>query len=70
MRQNQFYCVKCKGKKSCKQANMGVKVYKNKRMKSGKVPTLKCECRKCGTNMTKFIKHDDQQKLTSKYGKW
>ena len=69
LKQNQFYCVKCSAKKTCKKDNIGVKVYTNKRTKT-KVPTLKCSCPKCGTNMTKFIKHADEQKLTKKFGKW
>lgn len=69
MKQNQFYCVKCRKKKMCKSSDMGIKVYANKRMKGGKAPALKCACPACGTNMTKFIKHDDQSKLTKKFGK-
>lgn len=70
MKQNQFYCVACRAKRTCKPNNIGVKVYKNKRMYNGKVPVLKCECPTCGTSLTKFIKHDDELRLTKKYGKW
>lgn len=70
LKQNQFFCFKCKARCSCTADDMGVKVYKNKKMTGGKVPTLKCKCPKCGTNMTKFIKNADEKKMTEKYGKW
>jgi hypothetical protein len=38
-------------------------------MKTGKMPSLKSECPKCDTNLTKFVKHDDAKKLEKKYGK-
>lgn len=68
MREKQFYCVSCRSIKTVKNDDICVKIYKNKRMIGGKVPTLKAQCN-CGTNMTKFIKHDDTKKMQDKYGK-
>jgi hypothetical protein len=70
LKENQFYCVSCRTKRTCKADDMGVKVYRNRSMYDRKVPVLKCECPKCGTPLTKFIKHDSQTRLTEKYGKW
>lgn len=70
MKENQFYCVSCRAKHICKSENMGVIVYHNRRMYDGKVPALKCECPECGHTLVKFIKHDSQERMTKKYGKW
>jgi len=69
LNQNQFYCVGCRSVCTCKKEDIGFKLYTNRRTKN-KVPTLKCNCSKCGTVLTKFIKHKDQEKLLLKYGKW
>lgn len=69
MRQNQFYCVSCRKKVSAKPDDICFKYLKNKNMKNGKMPSLKSECTKCNTNLTKFIKNDDVKKLQNKYGK-
>lgn len=68
MKQNQFYCVACRAKVLAKADDMCVQTFKNKRVKGG-VPALRANCRKCGYNLTKFIKHADKEKLTKKYGK-
>ena len=70
MKENQFFCVKCRARKMCNPENIGVKVYPNKRIKGGEVPTLKCKCPNCDTNMTKFIKHDSLKDAKAKYRKW
>jgi len=67
LNQNQFYCLSCRAKRSCKADNMCVKVYRNRKI--GQVPTLKCECPQCGAPLTKFIKHSDTDKMVKKYGK-
>jgi len=69
MNEKQFYCVKCKKRVTAKADDICVKVYKNYKMPDGKVPTLKAECQACGTNLTKFIKHDSTTKMQQKYGK-
>jgi len=66
--ERQFYCVKCKARRTIPAEDICTKVYSNKRMYDGKVPTLKAEC-KCGTSLTKFVKHDAYDKLAAKYGK-
>lgn len=68
LKQNQFYCVKCKCRKTCKSSNMCVKEHKNKRSKTGYIPTLKSYCGNCETPLTKFIKHKDTDRLADKYG--
>ena len=69
LNQNQFYCVKCRKIKTAKADDICVKIYKNYKMSSGKVPTLKAECQTCETNMIKFIKHNSTTKMQDKYGK-
>lgn len=69
LKQQQFYCVKCKAKRTVKAGDICVKVYRNKRMYDGKAPSLRSECPKCGTNLTKFIKHDSTERMQDKYGK-
>mgnify|MGYP004003244281 CR=1 len=68
LKQNQFYCVSCRGRVSAKAADMCVKVYKNKKVKGG-VPALRAYCTKCGTNLTKFIKHKSKDAMQKKFGK-
>ena len=67
--EQQFYCVSCRQKCTSKADDICVKIYKNKRMYDGKVPTLKSTCSKCDTSVTKFIKHDDTERMQEKYGK-
>jgi hypothetical protein len=61
-----FYCVKCRKTVTLPASDIKVTVYKNARFAGGS-PALVGEC-KCGTKVTKFIKHDDKEKLKSKYG--
>ena len=61
-----FYCVKCRNTVTLPASDIKVIVYKNARLVNGS-PALVGEC-KCGTKVTKFIKHDDKEKLTKKYG--
>jgi hypothetical protein len=69
LKQTEFYCVGCRARVKEHPDDICVKVYKNKRMYDGKVPTLKSQCHRCGVNLTKFIKHDATAAMTAKYGK-
>lgn len=69
LKQQQFYCVSCRARRTAKAADICVKVYKNKKMYDGFAPALRSECPTCGTNLTKFIKHDDTERMQDKYGK-
>ena len=66
MKTNQFYCVKCRKAVTVNQDYICFKYLKNKKI--GKIPSLKAECSKCDTILTKFVKHDDATKLKKKYG--
>lgn len=70
--QQEFYCVACRKRVKCHKDDIGVVEYKNKKAKGGKVPALRAYCRSknCDCNLTKFIKRKDQDKFTSKFGKW
>jgi hypothetical protein len=68
LKQQEFYCVKCRKRVKIASDDMGVSVFKNE--KTGmKVPSLVGNC-KCDTTVIKFIKHDDQDRFTQKYGKY
>ena len=60
--QNEFYCVKTRKKVKVKSEDICVVVFKNG------APALYAQCPKTNTNMYKFIKHKDEQKLTKKFG--
>jgi len=64
--ETEFFCVKCRSTVKLQTSNISVKVYKNARFVNGS-PALVGKC-KCGTNVTKFIRHDDKEKLEKKYG--
>lgn len=57
MKSNEFYCVSCRSKVSLPEKDIRVVTLKN-----GK-PALKGSCKKCKTNLTKFIKLDDVVKM-------
>jgi len=67
MRVNEFYCVKCRKIVKIGADDICLTYLKNKKI--GKVPALRSECRKCDTNLTKFVKHASAKKLEEKYGK-
>lgn len=69
LKQQEFYCVSCRARKSVKADNICVKKYKNRVARDGYTPALRGQCAKCGTNLTKFIKYTDEAKLTKKFGK-
>lgn len=60
--QNEFYCVSTGKKVKVKSEDMCVVVLKNG------VPALYATCPKTNTEMYKFIKHKDQDRLTKKFG--
>ncbi len=60
--QNQFYCVYCKKKKTSYKEDICAKILKNGQA------SLKSECRKCGTNLTKFIKNSKYDTAVRKFG--
>ena len=69
LNQKEFYCVKCRIRVEIASDDMGVSVFKNG--KTGmKVPALVGHCKWCETTVIKFIKHDHQDRLTQKYGKY
>ena len=70
LKQREFYCVSCRGRVICDSKNIGVALFKNKRMIGGVAPALRAECPKCQTNLTKFIKHCDTKKFIDKYGEF
>ena len=61
MKTNEFYCVKCKDRVHLQNENIICTTLKNKR------PALKGKCSSCKTNLCKFIKSSDEQKLKSKF---
>lgn len=68
LKQQEFYCVSCRGCVKSDADDMCVKVYRNKKVDGG-VPALRSVCDKCGSNLTKFIKRDSKAAMTKKYGK-
>ena len=66
LKQDEFYCVACRGR--VKADDMCVKIFRNKKIEGG-APALVGGCKKCDTNVTKFIKHSSVDKFSEKYGK-
>jgi len=69
LKQNQFYCVVCRSRKTALSKDICVKEYKNHIAKYGYTPALRSRCNSCDTPLTKFIKYKDNNRLTKKYGK-
>lgn len=69
MREQEFYCVKCRDKVSLPTEDICVKYIKNKRATGGKVPVLAGKCKYCKINTLKFIPRDMAVKAERKYGK-
>ena len=67
LKQNQFYCVKCRKRVTSHPDDICVKNIRNR--KTGSIPALKSECPKCGTKLFKFSKRKDATKLRSKFGR-
>ncbi len=68
LKQNQFYCVSCRARRTAKTEDICVKIYKNRISPTGESPALRSECPSCGTNLTKFIKHDSVDAAINKFG--
>ncbi len=66
LKEQEFYCVKCRKRVKVASDDMGVHLFKKVKTRM-KVPALVGEC-KCDTTVVKFIKHDDQDRFTRKYG--
>ena len=71
MKDNEFYCLKCRKNVSIKKEDICFKNYKNSKMINNgkKAPTLVAECSKCDSKMVKFVKHKDSEKLQEKFEK-
>ena len=71
MKENEFYCLKCKKRVSIKKNDICFKNFKNSKMVNNgkKAPALVAECNKCETNMVKFVKHKDSKKVEEKFEK-
>ena len=67
LKENEFYCVRCKQRVICEKEDIYVKIYVNKKTNND-VPSLKCAC-DCGVPLTKFIKHSKTKEMINKYGK-
>ena len=67
MKTNEFYCVKCRKIVKVTGENICLKYFNNKKI--GKVPALRAVCKKCDTNLTKFVKHSLAKNLEERYGK-
>jgi hypothetical protein len=70
LKQQEFYCVCCSKRVKVAADKICVKIYKNNYYTGGNTPALRSYCEKCDCNLTKFIKHKDEAKLTKKFGKW
>lgn len=68
LKQQEFYCVKCRNRVKINADDICVTTLKNKKVKGG-VPTLIGSCAKCDTDMYKFIKRADKARLTKKFGR-
>ena len=67
MKVNEFYCVKCRKIVKLNNSDICVETIKNKKI--GNMPALKSNCKKCDTNLTKFVKVSDKDKLVKKFNK-
>ena len=65
MRENQFYCVKCRKPVTVNKSDIYLKVIRTSKRK--RVPMIKSVCGKCDTNLTKFIKESDEKKWKKKW---
>jgi hypothetical protein len=59
LKQDEFYCVKCR--KRTKSPDFVVKKIKNSKRKD--ICMMKGTCKKCGTNVNKFISKDKYEEL-------
>lgn len=68
LKENEFYCVSCRGRVNVNNDDICVKIYNNSR--TGLMsPALRGKCTECNTNLTKFITHSSVNTMIQKYGK-
>jgi hypothetical protein len=67
LKQTEFYCVSCRDRVRLHPDDICVTNFRNKRMEGG-TPALVGVCNECDVNVTKFIKHKDEDRLADKYG--
>lgn len=63
--EREFYCVKCRKIILCDANNIKAITYHTKR---GVRHALKCKCKKCNTNLTKFVPTQEFPALARLYG--
>lgn len=68
MKDQEFYCVKCRKKVHLPAKEIGVVFFHNK--KRGEIPALMGHCRQCDTKVTKFIKESQVPKMIEKFGEY
>jgi len=71
MRENEFYCLRCRKRVSVKKDDICFKNIKNSKMVNNgkKAPVLFAECQKCDAKLIKFVKHKDSEKFENKFPK-
>ena len=57
LRQNEFYCLKCRARVRVPADELKVRHYTNKKLRY-KVPMLKGLCHKCESTVNKIVKRD------------
>lgn len=67
LNERQFYCVLCKARRTAKANDISITCYKNKRALHGETPALRAVCSTCGTQMTKWVKYSQEDRLKDKY---
>lgn len=67
LKEDEFYCVSCRGRVKSNGGAICVEIYNNRRT-GRSTPALRGQCAKCGTNLTKFIKTSSTSAMLNKYG--
>ncbi len=67
MKQNQFYCVKCRKKVTVPTNDICHVNLKSRKRK--KIPALVGYCKKCECDLYKFVKVKQSSRLNKKYGR-
>ena len=68
LRQQEFYCMQCCKRVKLSENDIRVHSFKNNKVYGG-TPAMTGYCPFCGSNVVKWIKHDDNTRLTKKYEK-
>ena len=69
LKQNQFYCVKCRKAVTLKPQDICVVKLRNKKRVGGFMHATRGECGRCGTRVHKFITVASVKATENKYGK-